>query len=106
MGSAFFTHNTEIEVIKLTPVTVGVASVVIAPENPKRLGFYIYNNVGNTRYVTLGATSLSASPTFIITTFSFYQWPYPNMFYTGIISAIGNAGSGTMTVYELQAKAR
>lgn len=83
-----------------TSSAVGVASVQLVAANPLRLGFTIWNNANNTRYVTLGPVSSSASPTFIVGAFSSFIWPYPDLAYTGAISAIGNAGSGTMTITE------
>ncbi len=87
-----------------TPVTPGVnvllASVVIAPANPRRIGFYIFNNSSNSVYVTLGPTSASSFCTQLIATFATWACNDP-ICYTGVISAIRNAGSGVCTVHEL-----
>lgn len=88
------------------PVTPGVnvllASVVIAPANPSRMGFLIFNNSANSVYITLGPTSASSTCTQIVATFASWQFVFP-VCYTGIISAIRNAGSGVCTVHEILA---
>lgn len=84
----------------LTPVTVNTTSAVIAPANPNRVGFVIYNNSSNSRYVCLGATATGTLCHKIIATFATWEC-YGPVCYTGILSAIGNAGTGTMNVVEL-----
>lgn len=87
-----------------TPVSPGVnvltASVVIAPLNTQRMGFFIFNNSTNSVYVTLGATSVAATCTMLIPTYATWSYDFP-ICYTGIISAIRNAGTGVCTVHEL-----
>lgn len=81
-------------------VNVLLASVVIAAANPNRLGFIIFNNSSNSVYVTFGATSVAAACTQLVATFS--SWVcMSSVSYTGVISAIRNAGSGVVTVHEL-----
>lgn len=86
-----------------TPVpttNVLLISIVVLPANPNRKGFILYNNSANSVYVTYGATSSSASCTRLIPTFASWEVTQ-GCIYTGIISAIRNAGSGTVVAYEL-----
>ena len=87
-----------------TPVSPGVnvatTSVVIAPANPNRKGFYIYNNSGNSAYINFGPTAVGATPVAIIATYTSFVMVGP-ICYTGVLSAIRNTGSGVMTVTEL-----
>ena len=86
--------------IKSTSATITTASVVVAATNYARRGFTLYNNSSNTRYVVFGETASGASPSIIMPTFSHWVWPITGMCYTGVISAIGNAGTGNMTITE------
>ncbi len=87
------------DVIKRLPVNVATSSQIIAPENPNRIGFIIFNNSSNSAYVSLADTSIAASCTKLIATFSAWEWAWP-ISYTGPISAIRNSGSGNMVVWE------
>lgn len=89
------------KVNKYTSATVTTSSVVIAPANPARRGIIIYNNSGNSRYLTFGPTASSATCTMIIPTFAHIMMLGP-VVYTGPISAIGNAGTGNFTITELE----
>lgn len=82
------------------PVLTNVllSSVQIAPANPNRKGFIVFNNSTNSTYVTMGATSSSASCTKLIATFTSWECYSP---YTGVLSAIRNAGSGNAVFYDL-----
>lgn len=88
-------------VVKTTSANVGTSSIVAFPKNPQRLAFYLYNNSSNSVYVTFGPTSVAATCTWTVPTFATWIHNYP-VGYTGEISAIRNAGSGTLTLYELQ----
>lgn len=81
-------------------VNVLLASVVIAPANPERLGMIIFNNSSNSVYVTFGATSASSTCTRLIPTFASWEC-LGSVIYTGVVSAIRNAGSGACIAYEL-----
>lgn len=87
--------------LKTISANVAQASVQILPANPNRRAFILYNNGANSTYITLGPTSNSSSCTFIVATFTHFNWPFPNISYTGPISAIRNAGSGTIVCFEL-----
>ncbi len=64
------------------------------------MGFMLYNNSGNSCYVNFGATATSSACSIIIPTFAAWSWPFPHFCYVGPISAIRNAGSGTIIVTE------
>ncbi len=84
-----------------TTASITTASAVVVPVNYKRKGLIIFNNSANSVYLTYGATSSSASCTRILATFTQYE-TYGPVSYTGVISGIRNAGSGTLTVTELE----
>ncbi len=86
----------------VTPVVnVTNAGQIIAPANPNRKAFYIWNNSANSGYVTLGSTPSSATCPIIIATFQSYISNGP-VCYTGPISAIRNgAATGNMAVTEI-----
>ena len=83
-----------------TPVDVRQASVVIAPANPNRMGFVIFNNSANSGYVSLAGVSVASTCTRLIATFTSWEFFPDGMCYTGPISAIRNSGSGVMAVWE------
>lgn len=83
-------------VIKVTSPNVATSSIVIVETLEGCKGFIIWNNSSNSAYVTFGPASNSAAPSIIIAAFSPWVWPF-NFMYIGKISAIRNAGSGTMT---------
>lgn len=109
LNTSIQTLNTSINNIKTTipsftsctmvspAVNVLLVSVVIAPANANRKGFMIWNNSSNSAYVTFGPTSNSSTPNSIVPTFTTLTFIYG---YTGAISAIRNAGSGTCVVWE------
>ncbi len=79
---------------------VALTAVQIIGANPNRKGLLIYNNGANTAYIAFGGVVSSATRmTLPILTFATYSMPFP--IYTGAISAIRNAGTGTMLVTEL-----
>ncbi len=84
---------------KLTPVNVATTSVVIAPANPNRRGFIVFNNSANSGYISFAATSVASECTRLIATFTSWEMLTP-IAYTGALSAIRNSGTGAMTVYE------
>lgn len=84
-----------------TAANVALTSVQLVGTNKNRTGFIIWNNSSNSAYVTFGPTSSSSTPTQIIPTFQSWQ-VLSGAIWQGPISAIRNAGSGSMTVYELQ----
>lgn len=97
-GNVFVTNQVQ----KTTTASITNSSVLIAPANPNRRGFTIWNNSANSIYITFGPTSASASPTFILATFATLSFQPPNC-WTGEISGIRNTGSGTVTIYEFLA---
>ncbi len=81
--------------------SVGTSSVVVLAANPKRLGFLIYNNSANSVYIDFSPlASSSTHMVLLIATFATYQMLGP-VVYTGMISAIRNAGSGILMITEL-----
>lgn len=82
-------------------VTVLLVSIVVAPANPLRKAFMIWNNSANSGYCCMAATCTSASPTRIIATFTTWE-PQQLLVYQGAISCIRNAGTGGMAVWELE----
>jgi hypothetical protein len=87
----------------VTPVSPGVnvttTSVVIAPANPNRRGFVIFNNSSNSAYVSLAATSVASTCTRLVAAFASWEM-VGGLAYTGPISAIRNSGAGIVTVWE------
>lgn len=82
-------------------VNVLLVSVVVAPANPRRRGFIMFNNSANSTYCCYAATCVAASPTRLIATFTSWE-PQQSLTYQGPISCIRNAGAGVNTVYELE----
>lgn len=78
---------------------VALVSVVVAQENYKRRGIQFYNNSANSVYLVWGPTATSANCAVIIPTFATWTWPGSSV-YAGKISAIRNAGTGPLNVYE------
>jgi hypothetical protein len=91
---------TSSKAIITTSSSVGLTSVQIIGANPGRRGIIIYNNSSNSAYITYGPSSVSSTPTRILATFSQFEMLGP-VVYTGVISAVRNAGSGTLTITEL-----
>lgn len=83
-----------------TASVAATVSVLLAPANPSRVGFTIWNNVNNTAYVTFAATSSGSTPSFIIGAFSSFVWNGV-ICPTGPISAVRNSGTGTFTITEI-----
>ena len=81
--------------------SVTTASQVVVEANPRRRGLLIYNNSTNSVYLTYGPTSVSATPTRILATFTQFENLGPTL-YMGAISAIRNAGSGSLIITELE----
>lgn len=86
--------------IKTMSATVGTTSAIIIQANPDRKAFMLYNNSANSGYFTFGTVSNGSSCSFILATFANWQWSLPNIVYTGPISCIRNAGTGTVTITE------
>lgn len=75
------------------PMPSANVSYKLLDANPWRVGLTIYNQSGNTIYVTFGDVSNSASPTLVIG--SYQSWTmFGPVIWTGPISAIRNAGNG------------
>jgi hypothetical protein len=68
-------------------------SYLIIGKNITRRGLFLYNQSGNTVYVTFGEVSNASSPTFVISAWSGWSM-VGEVVWTGPISAIRNAGSG------------
>jgi hypothetical protein len=86
--------------VSISP-TVALTSVQIIAANPNRKGFVLYNNGGNSAYITYGTTSSSAAPSFIIGAFTNGPTVITTpVIYTGPLAAVRNAGSGTIIITE------
>lgn len=85
-----------------TSASVATASVQIIGANPSRSSFMLYNNSANSCYVNFGPTASSSACSLIIPTFATWAWPFANIDYTGAISAIRNAGTGTIILTEFR----
>lgn len=84
-----------------TSANVALSSVLISPANSSRRGFILYNNSANSVYITLAPTSGSSTCSLIIASFSNYTFS-SFVSYIGPISAIRNAGTGSVIVTEFQ----
>ncbi len=83
-----------------TTASIATTSVKVLNENGSRLGLIVYNNSSNSVYIAFDTTANSANHmTAIIPTFASWTAPYPC--YMGPISAIRNAGSGTLMITEM-----
>lgn len=85
---------------KITSANVATSSVVVVPRNSTRKGFVIYNNSANSVYITYGPTSNGSTCTRILATFANFESMGPTV-YTGEISAIRNAGTGSLIITEI-----
>lgn len=88
-------------VIQTISASVATTSVVVLPANRWRNGLTIYNNSANSVYLTFGPISSGSTCTRILATFAQWDMLGP-VIYTGQISAIRNAGSGTLVITEYQ----
>lgn len=81
-------------------IAAGVPSVLV-PANPVRKAFAVWNNGGNSAYVsqTNSGTCSASTPDKIVATFSSWEQWGPAV-WTGAICSVRNAGSGTYTVKE------
>lgn len=100
-GTVDTNNNSSSSTVRKTKVNVTTGSVILVPANPKRKGFYIYNNSANSVYLTFDSVSLSAEPTMILATFTQASM-VAGLVYTGVISAIRNSGTGHCIVWELE----
>lgn len=87
------------KVVVTTSPVITTASVLLVGTNNSRAAFYIWNNSANSVYLTFGPVSNASGPTLILASFSTYISGL--VCYTGPISGIRNAGTGTCTVHEL-----
>ncbi len=95
------TAPTGVAVITTTGVIATTGQLLIAA-NPNRKGFYLYNNSANSIYVTFGSPPCAGSNiTFILATFAQFVETMP-VHYTGPLCGMHNAGSGTVTITEIQ----
>lgn len=87
----------------VTTTASGVAGVpmVLVPGNPVRKAFVVWNNGGNSAYVsqTNAGTCSSNTPDKIVATFTSWEQWGPAV-WTGAICAVRNSGAGTFTVKE------
>lgn len=84
-----------------TALAAANVSAVIAPSNVNRKGLIIYNNTANSIYVCLAGTANASLCAYIVPSFTSLPLLMP-VCYTGVLSAIKNAGTtGTVVVHEL-----
>lgn len=86
-------------VVKTTTPAIATASVQLVAANPNRRGFQIWNNSSNSIYISWDSVSASSTPAIILAAFQSYSMT-TGVIWTGPISGIRNAGSGTCTVWE------
>lgn len=84
-------------VVASAGVNILLVSLLVAAADTNCIGFTIWNNSANSAYIVFGPTATSAAPTYIHPTFSTLAFFGP-VIYTGVISSIRNAGSGTIVV--------
>lgn len=87
------------DTVRTVSASIALVSVQVLAANTKRRGLTIYNNSANSVYLTWGATSSSNTCTRILATFTQFDMFGP-VVYLGPISAIRNAGSGTLILTE------
>ena len=83
-----------------TSPTVATSSVQIIGSNYNRKSVMLYNNSSNSCYINFGPTASSAACSVIVASFTTWMWPVAEACYIGPISAIRNAGTGTIIVTE------
>lgn len=81
-----------------TSPAIAQTSVNFIGPNTARKHFYIWNNSSNSIYITFGPVAVSSSPCFLIPAYSTHV--STNVCWTGHISGIRNAGTGTVTIHE------
>lgn len=86
-------------VITISPLITTVSLVVVAA-NAARVGLILYNNSANSVYLKFASVCTSSTCTLILATFAQYVMLGP-VVYTGVISGIRNAGTGSLVVTEL-----
>ncbi len=84
----------------LTSVTVTTSSTSLLSSNSNRKRFYIFNDSGAIIFVAFSATASTTSFTFTLANKAFYDSD-GGVIYTGAISAIRGAGSGSVRITEL-----
>lgn len=88
---------------RVTTTASGVAGVplVLVPSNPQRKAYSVWNNSGNSAYIsnTNAGTCSSSTPDKIQATFTSWEQWGPAV-WTGAICAVRNSGTGTYTVRE------
>jgi len=82
-----------------TPVTVSTTVATIAALNTARKGLFIYNDSGRDVFVRLAAGATDSVFTLKMEKDDYYEMPQP--IYTGVITAITDAGSGDILVTQL-----
>lgn len=85
----------------LTQPTVNTTSSVIAAANPARRGLIVVNTSGRKLFVAFAATVTSTAYTYEVSNGNQFEIPLNG--YTGDVSVVTNAGSGTIRVTEVTA---
>lgn len=80
--------------------SVATVSVQLIGTNDSRRFFMLYNNSANSCYINFNQAASSNTCSVIIPTFATWSWPSSVAFYTGPVTAIRNAGTGTIIVTE------
>lgn len=100
IGSTLATAQASLTAALTTSASIATTAVQVIGSNAARKGFRMYNNSANSVYFTYSAPPCgSGNITGILATFANYTETQP---YTGPICAIRNAGTGTVTITELQ----
>ena len=87
--------------ITASEIITSTASVLILPENLKRVGLYLYNASGQSVYISFAEVGNSAN-TLCLQMATYTQWVMPPPVYRGAICGIRNgAGTGRVIATEL-----
>lgn len=95
-------YQSSTTVVTTVPSFAATVSTLLIAANPNRKALFLWNNSANSIYLSYALTSNSSTPTFILATFAtFGPGNYGPVVWTGPISGIRNAGTGSVTVYEV-----
>lgn len=83
----------------LTNVAISTTTAVLLPANAARRKFHIHNAASKDLYVAFDATATTSAFTFVVPSNSHYESDIND--YTGVISGILIAGSGSARITEI-----
>lgn len=88
------------DTVVITSTNVLLVSALVAVANPNRKGMRIYNNSANSVYICAVAAGASSATNLFAIVPTFAAFEFSSINYRGPVSAIRNAGSGTVIVTE------